>query len=479
MRWHGVFRRWVLARHYRFAREALVPHFFDALTAYALELARLGVPRAEEAVAALRELRTLPLPSFTGEVEDVFFSIQAQLAEHWGEEVAGAVRRGLSRNDLDLTAFRAYLRDRVLALLGDFLRLRAVLLRVARAQAGVPLILHTHHRPAQPTTLDHYLLGVEGLLFRDYRRLVRALSTLDRCPLGASALAGSPYPVDRERLAALLGFSGPVENTLDAVSSGDYALELAFALAGLGASLSRFLTDLLAFAERGAFVVGESLAQGSSFMPQKRNPVVLEHARIYAGRLLGGVGTLAALNHNTSFTDLNDHSTGVLEPLAGLLEDAEAALELTRVALEESHFDPALLLVEFSPEVLASEAVDFLVRRGVPLGEAYRRVQGALPGVRPELLGVEGEELVAWMGLEAFFARREVLGGVGPKARAEALVRARRRLREERQALAALRARVRLARLGLVQNLQAREGEKAPQEKGDVEGQEEGHQGLG
>ncbi len=462
-RWHRVFRRWVLARHYRFAREALVPHFFDALTAYALELSRLGVPHAKEAVAALRELRTLPLPSFTGEVEDAFFSIEAQLLEHWGEEVAGALRRGLSRNDLDLTVFRAYLKDRALLLLGDLLRLRKALLARARAHFGVPLVLSTHHRPAQPTTLDHYLLGVEALLARDTERLFRALSGVDRSPLGASALAGNPYPVDRRRLAHLLGFAGPVEHTLDAVASGDYALELAAALALLGTSLTRLATDLLRWAEAGAFLVGESLAQGSSFMPQKRNPVVLEHARIYAARLLGGVGTLLALNHNTPFTDLNDHSTGVLEPLSELLEAGEGALELLWVALEESQFVEERLLSELSPEVMASEAVDLLVRKGLPLREAYARVKAALPGVRPETLGVEREELLHWMSLEGFFARREVLGGAGPRARAEALSEAERRLKEDQKRLGALRARVRAARFLLARGLedpQAEEGQE-------------------
>ncbi len=470
MRWHGVFRRFVLARHYRFAREALVPHFFDALTAYALELARLGLPHAREAVAALRELRTLPLPSFTGEVEDVFFSIQAQLAEHWGEEVAGAVRRGLSRNDLDLTVFRAHLRDRALSLLADLLRLRKEVLRQAERYRGAVVVLSTHHRPAQPSTLDHYLLGVEALLSRDTERLFRALSTLNRSPLGASALAGAPYPVDRLRLARLLGFEGPVENTLDAVASGDYALELASALAGLGASLSRFLTDLLAFAAREAFGVGEGLSQGSSFMPQKHNPVVLEHARIYAGRLLGGYAPLALLNHNTPFTDLNDHSTGVLEPLAEMLFVAEAAVELTRVALEEGGFLPERLLAEFSPEVLASEAVDLLVRKGFPFprptagcGGPPRAQAGAPGGGAGGASGLDGPR--------AFFARREVLGGVGPGARTEALSRAKKRLRADRKALAALRARVRLSRRWL-QDLQPEEGQEGAQEEGQVEGEE-------
>ncbi len=445
--WHGVYRRLVLARQYRLAREELVPYFYEALMAYGLELARLGVPKAAEGVKALRALKSLPLPSFTGEAEDVYFSIQAQLMEAWGEEVAGAVRRGLSRNDLDLTVYRAYFRDRGLRLLGRLLALRRVLLRLARGYQGVGLVLSTHHRPAQPTTLDHYLLGVENLLARDSRRFVQALEVLNHCPLGASALAGTPYPVDRTRLARLLGFGGPVENTLDAVAGGDWALGVVMALGGLASSLSRLAQDLLLWAERGGFAVGEGLAQGSSFMPQKRNPVVLEHARAFAARLWGGVGTVFALNHNTPFTDLNDHSTGVLEPLGEVLDAGETALDLLRVALERGRFEPEALVQALSPEVMASEAVDLLVRKGVPLREAYERVQRALPGVRPETLGVEREELLAWMSLEAFLARREVLGGVGPKARQEALRRARARLKSDLKALQGLKAQVQEARL--------------------------------
>lgn len=446
-RWHGVYRRLVLARQYRFAREELVPYFFDALLAYALELARLGVPRAAEGVGALRALRTLPLPSFTGEAEDVYFSIQAQLLEAWGEEVAGAVRRGLSRNDLDLTVYRAYFRDRGLRLLGRVLALRRVLLRLARRYAGAGLVLFTHHRPAQPSTLDHYLLGVENLLWRDTQRLFQALDLLNRSPLGASALAGTPYPVDRTRLATLLGFKGPVENTLDAVAGGDWGLGLVGALGVLASSLSRLIQDLLLWAERGGFEVGEGLAQGSSFMPQKRNPVVLEHARAFAARLWGAAGTVFALNHNTPFTDLNDHSTGVLEPLHEALEAGEGALDLLRVALEEGRFLEKTLLQDLSPEVLASEAVDLLVRQGLPLREAYERVRQALPGLPPEALGVDREAWTAWMGLEAFLARREVLGGAGPKARREALRSAKGRLKEDLKALEALRAQVRESRL--------------------------------
>ncbi|MER3451649.1 MAG: argininosuccinate lyase [Thermus sp.] len=445
-RWHATYRRWVLARQYRLAREKLAPYFFDALTAYALGLARLGVEKANEAAEALRELRTLPLPSFTGEVEDVFFSIYVQLEEHWGKEVAGAVRRGLSRNDLDMTVFRSYLRDRLLALLGDLLRLRRQLLRLSGEHLGTPIVVYTHHRPAQPTALGHYLLGVEGLLARDFHRLLSALSTLNRSPLGASALAGNPYGVDRVYLAQLLGFEGPVENTLDAVAAGDYAAELAAALSILGSSLSRLIHDLLFWAERGGFLVGEQVAQGSSLMPQKHNPVVLEHARIYAGRLLGGVQTLLALVHNTPFTDLNDHSTGVLEPLDEVLEVGEGALELLRVALEESAFVPENLVLGLEPALFASEAVDLLVRKGLPLDEAYARVRRALPDLRPEALGVSEGEWKEMLSLEAFLERRRVLGGASRPAQQASLQRARKRLKEDLKAVSAYRARIKRAR---------------------------------
>ena len=445
-RWHATYRRWVLARQYRFARERLAPYFFDALTAYALALARLGVEGAKEAAEALRELRTLPLPSFTGEVEDVFFSIYAQLEEHWGKEVAGAVRRGLSRNDLDLTVFRSYLRDRLIALLADLHRLRREVLRRAAEHPLTPIVMYTHHRPAQPTALGHYLLGVESLLARDSGRLFSALSTLSRAPLGASALAGSPYPIDRVYLAQLLGFEAPVENTLDAVAAGDYAAEMAAALSILGSSLSRFIHDLLSWAERGGFLVGERVAQGSSLMPQKHNPVVLEHARVYAGRLLGGVHTLLALVHNTPFTDLNDHSTGVLEPLDELLEVGEAALELLRVALEESIFIPENLLSGLEPSLFASEVVDLLVQKGLPLEEAYARVRQALPDLSPEALGLSEVEWQQALSLEAFLERRKVLGGASRAAQEESLRRARKRLKEDLRVLALHRARVQEAR---------------------------------
>ncbi|MCL6567401.1 MAG: argininosuccinate lyase [Meiothermus silvanus] len=461
-RWHAVYRRWVLARHYRFAREHLIPYFFDALTAYSLGLAAIGVPRAAEAAKALAELRKHPLPSFNGLVEDVFFAIDQQITEHWGLEVAGTLRRGLSRNDLDLTVFRAFARDRALLVLGDLLALRRRMLLLADEHRETLMVAYTHHRPAQPTTLGHYLAGLENLLSRDTRRLWAALESANASPLGASSLAGSPYRVDRAMLARLLGFTQAVENTYDAVAAGDWAIELAQALAALGASLSRMARDLLFWAEREAFVVGERVAQGSSIMPQKQNPVIFEHVRALVAELIGGPQILLALNHNTAYGDLNDHSTGVLEPLERLCHVAQGALELSRVALEESRFVPERLAEGLADKsVLASELVDVLVAEGyLPLGEAYARVKRMLTSLAGEgrtldqlseadlaaHLGFSDPDLLAALEPRRFVERRRVQGGAAFEAQINHLRQARGRLTQDRRAYNTLRLHIRQAR---------------------------------
>ncbi|RDI95063.1 argininosuccinate lyase [Meiothermus sp. QL-1] len=461
MRWHNLYRRWVLGRHFRFAREHLSDHFFDALTAYALGLARLQVPGAVEAAYALSVLRREPVPGFSGQLEDIFFTIDSSLRERFGPEVAGALRRGLSRNDLDLTVFRAYAAERMLRVLTVLSDLRRELLHLGQTHRNTLLTAYTHHRPAQPTTLGHYLTGVENLLSRDYQRLRAAFQTTDKCPLGASTLAGSPYPVDRKALAQWLGFGGTLEHTYDAIAAGDWALEIAHALAGLATSLSRLVADLLFWAEQGGFLVAERISQGSSVMPQKVNPVVLEHVRGFLAELMGGPATLGHLNYSTPFGDVNDHGPAVLEPLQSLFYAAEGAMALLRVALQESRFVPEVLAQGLRDRsVLASELVDALVaRRHLPLAEAYPKVQRMLRELSSQgrtvaelglddlqsHLGFGDPELLQALEPERFIARRKVLGGAAPEAQAAYLDYALGRLRLERLELKEVKNRRRRA----------------------------------
>ena len=448
MRWHSLYRRWVLQRHYRFAKSQLSNYFFDSLTAYAIGLSDIKVEHAREAAAALSELRKNPIPGFTEQAEDIFFSIDFQLRELAGAEVAGALRRGLSRNDLDLTVFRQYACERSLHILTMLSDLRRELLTLASVHRGTLLTAYTHHRPAQPITLGHYLAGFENMLSRDFNRLKNAFKTVDKCPLGASALAGSPYPVDRKKMALLLGFSGPIEHTYDAVAAGDWALEISFALSGMASSLSRLVSDLLFWAEQGGFLVAESISQGSSIMPQKRNPVVLEHTRGFLAEIMGGPTTIGLLNHATPFGDDNDHGPATLEPLHNLFYASEGAISLLRVALQESRFVPKVLAEGVADRsVLASELVDVIVSgKYLSQTQAYYRVQKMLLELESqnrnlsqlsledlqEHLGVSDPVLLKALDPERFMARREVLGGTAPSAQLKHLDFALLRLKLER-----------------------------------------------
>lgn len=458
-RWNATYRRRVLAKHYRFAREHLAPYFLDALAAYALELHRLKIPHADQVYAILGELREHLLPSFSGVAEDIFFAIDLRLSEMGGLEVAGSLRRGLSRNDLDITVFRAFARDRALDVLGDLQRLRQRLLAIAEDHSQTLMVAYTHHRPAQPTALGHYLASMENLLSRDHTRIWNAAQSINKSPLGASSLAGNPYPIQRERLAKDLGFEGIIEHTYDAIAAGDWALELAHALSTLATSLSRISRDLLFWAERDGFLVGESIAQGSSIMPQKHNPVIFEHIRILLAELSAGATAFTQLNYSTPWGDANDHSTGVVEPLDQLCEDAEGAMDLLRVALEESRFIPEILASGLSDRtVLASELVDVLVAEGyLPLSEAHHKVKTLLAMLKDEgrhlgeltesdlavYLGFRDPKLVAALNPMAFLERRNVSGAASPTAQKAHLKLARRRLAQDRKSVADLRSQIR------------------------------------
>lgn len=285
--WHETYLKAVLQPDYVYASEHLLPHLFDALTAHALMLESCRVTHAAEAATLLRELRRQPFPTYDPLVEDVFFTVDQALASR-SAAAAGALRTALSRNDLDMTIYRLSARLRLMRALARVLGLRQVLLEFAERELETVIVAYTHHQPAQPTTLAHYLTAVENNLARDTERLLGGLSRVNLCPMGAVALGGTSFPIDRDVTAQLLGFDRPVENTYDAVSASDWQVELASIITIMSTTLSRTLHDLLFWASRGLLVLEDGLVQGSSVMPQKRNPVALEHARTKFSKAIGG-----------------------------------------------------------------------------------------------------------------------------------------------------------------------------------------------
>ena len=206
-----------------------------------------------------------------------------------GEEAAGRLHTARSRNDIDMTMYRMQQREMILAVVDGAVRLRRVLVALADAHREDVFAAHTHTQPAQPSTIAHYLLAVVEQLERDTVRLHAAYASTNLNPLGACAITGTGFPIDRMRTAELLGFDAPTGNTYGSIATVDYLLESVCATAVLLVGLGRVVQDLLLWCTRefGYLRLSDGFVQGSSIMPQKRNPVALEHARAIASKALG------------------------------------------------------------------------------------------------------------------------------------------------------------------------------------------------
>jgi argininosuccinate lyase len=254
--------------------------------AHLVMLAERGIITASDA-RSIREaldgisVEAIKCTPYDGTCEDLFFYIERILVRACGEDVAGRLHTARSRNDIDMTMYRMRQREFVAALIGSVLALRTCLLDLASRHRMTLFAAHTHTQPAQPTTLAHYLLGVIEQLERDVRRLQAAYVSTNRNPLGSCAITGTGFPIDRHLTSELLGFDGPTGNTYGSIATVDYLLESVSAAAVLLAGLGRVVQDLLLWctAEFGYLRLADGFVQSSSIMPQKRNPVALEHAR--------------------------------------------------------------------------------------------------------------------------------------------------------------------------------------------------------
>jgi len=441
MRFSAAYVDNVLAPDYRFTAKHLYTELLDSMTAHVKTVGRLPAvtddPEAGAAVerllGALADLRGTELPPQEDDIPDAYFAVNRLLEDKLGAEDVSWLRTGLSRNDLDMTVYKLAARRRNLELQQSLLDLRSAVQQLAGRHTDTVLIAETHHQPGQPTSVAHYLLGIDGLLARDLARVRAAYGRLDSCPLGAAALAGSSHPLDRHYTAALLGFSEPVANTLDAVSASDWQTDAVQSAASVALNMSRFTHDLLRWASDGSYRLGDGLVQGSSIMPQKRNPVSLEHARTRFSRVLGSGQQVMFSGHNIPYTDLNDFGPDIQGALRQQHRQLQAGLELLTACVEDGEFDRGVLQDAASrTDTTATELADELVRsHGVSFQEAHALVAAAVAHCRsrgvalPEL---NAEDLVALGGptlTEAqlrealdpasFIARRKGYGGPAPE----------------------------------------------------------------
>jgi len=316
--------------------------------------------------------------TYDGRTEDLFFSMQQMLERHAGEEATGNLQIARSRNDLSATLCRWVVREGLLKVVQQGNALRRGVLSLAKTHLDAIMPAYTHAQPAQPTTLAHYLSAVAAFLERDTARFQAAYSRVNVCPLGAVALTTTGFPIDRAYLAQLLGFDRPIENSYDAVGGADYQAEVAVTIQVAAASLSRFITDLIFWStkEVRALRIGGEFLQISSNMPQKRNPVVLEHLRTQLGYLYGDAQSVLILHHNTPLGDVNDIDDPLFRPMFRILDYAVGIYELLDAVLTSAVWDTAHLADRAAEEfITATELADTLVREaGLTFHQAHQVV---------------------------------------------------------------------------------------------------------
>jgi argininosuccinate lyase len=359
-------------------------------------------------------LRTV---SYTGRSEDLFFHVDELIASACPGGVAGRLHTARSRNDLAMTMYRMNLRGYLLALADAALKLRRSLLGQATRHVHTIYAAHTHTQPAQPTTLAHYLVALVEELERSTSRIVAAYRTTNRNPLGACAITGTGFPIDRDITSRLLGFDGPTGNTYGSIASVDHVLESAAAASTVVIGTGRFVQDMLLWctAEMGYLRLPDGFVQISSIMPQKRNPVALEHARSILSKSFGGLQAIPVMAHNTPFGDIVDTEDDMQPLVWRAFTDATRGVELTAAAMAEAEFDVGRMRARSSEGwVTVTELADTLCRDyELPFSAAHQAASAVVRQMRSR----PGTSLADAVAVATTAAGREVRLGDAEIAR--------------------------------------------------------------
>jgi argininosuccinate lyase len=453
----------VLSENFEDAKALFLPPLMAIQYAHLVMLADRGILTAADARTlrdaldsiSVADIRATP---YDGRCEDLFFHVERLIVAACGEEAAGRLHTARSRNDIDMTMYRLRQREFILTLLEATLDLRDALIGLADEHRATLLAALTHTQPAQPSTIAHYMLGVIEQFERDAVRLRAAFATTNRSPLGACAITGTGFPIDRQQTSDLLGFDAPTGNTYGSIATVDYLLESAAAAAVMLTGLGRFVQDLLLWgtAEFGYLRLADGFVQSSSIMPQKRNPVALEHARAIGSKAVGQAGAVLLTVHNTPFGDVVDTEDDLQPLVASMFRDARRAVVLVAAALGGAEFDIARLESRAAAGgITLTELADHLVRaHGVPFRTAHTiasRLQQATarPGaplgatlatISSDLLGVPlvytDAQIADILSPRHFVDVRQTPGGPAPSETARALAQSRTAAASDRTWLA-------------------------------------------
>jgi argininosuccinate lyase len=452
--WAGRFRRPLDPEFERWQRSfpfdhRLIEEEVSASRAHARALASVGVLSQAELDATLRGLAQIGQQAENSEflqdeeAEDVHHFVEKSLVALIGE-TGYKLHSGRSRNEQIATDLRLYVRrsiDNVQRGLGELLE--ALIARAEKA-GGAAMPSYTHLQPAEPVLVAHWLLAYAEMFFRDSGRLADCRKRLNQCPLGSGAVAGTTLPLDRNAMAADMGFDQPTANSLDATSDRDFAIEFVQALSIVATHLSRFAEEMIVFATRefGFICLPETYSTGSSAMPQKQNPDALELIRGKAARVIGDATGLAATVKGLPLA-YNKDLQETQEPVFSAAETMQAVVSVAAgfVAAVEFDFD-RMHAAASSGFMNAMAAAHYLVGRGVPFRHAHEQIGRAVQWCLENHCQLEDMPLddlhrfapeadqgfYSHLTLDAVLACHNVEGGTAPSRVRQALAEARERL---------------------------------------------------
>lgn len=429
--------------------QRMYTHDIMGSIAHARMLTKVGVLTEAECDAIVTGLQGIEQDieqgnfAWSTELEDVHMNIEARLTDRIGE-VGKKLHTGRSRNDQVATDIRLYLREQIDTLQAELKRLQQGLLQVAEQEADTIMPGFTHLQTAQPVTLGHHLLAWFEMLQRDNERLVDCRKRVNVMPLGSAALAGTTYPIDREFTAQQLGFDSVSENSLDAVSDRDFAIEFTSAAALMMMHLSRFSEELVLWssAQFNFVDLGDKFCTGSSIMPQKKNPDVPELVRGKTGRVYGHLMSLLTLMKGQPLAYNKDNQEDK-EPLFDTIDNLRGCLRLYADMMPQIKVNRDAMYESakrgFST---ATDLADYLVRKGVAFRDAHEVVGKAVrhgidTGKDLSEMTIETlqgfsntieQDVFEVLTLEGSVAARNHIGGTAPTQVRAAIKRAQQRL---------------------------------------------------
>src|SRR5438552_5406199 len=440
--WSGRFTEPVAERVKRYTASVDFDHRLAAVDiagslAHARMLSAVGVLSTGDLASIERGMETIRGEIERGEfawsrdLEDAHLNIEYRLTALAGD-AGKRLHTARSRNDQVATDLRLWLRGAIDALAGDLAALREALLGLAERHADTIMPGFTHLQVAQPVTFGHHLLAYDAMLARDTERLADCRRRVNRLPLGAAALAGTSYPIDREQVARELGFEGLCPNSLDAVADRDFAVEFSAAATLVMLHLSRFAEELVLWTNpRFAFIrLADRFCTGSSIMPQKKNPDVPELVRGKSGRVVGNLMALVTMIKGQPLAYNKDNQEDK-EPLFDTVDTLSDTLAIMA--------DLVATGIEANPERMraaasegfatATDLADYLVRKGMPFRDAHEAVARAVRHAETRCVDLAdlplaelrtfasaiGEDVFGVLTLEGSVASRDHVGGTAPR----------------------------------------------------------------